>query len=113
MPTTWAFYLGISGQAGAAQLAEDAVREADESGDLRTRIAARYGSVWVQAFCSVDPALGLRRAEEGIELVGDDLELGGSERSLGPPVDDRHSHLIRFGEASGNGQGPVQHERLA
>ncbi len=81
---SYAFYLGISGQTGAAQLAEDAVREADESGDLRTRIAARYGSVWVHAFCSVDPALGLRRAEEGIELVGDDLELGSEVVGMSP-----------------------------
>jgi len=79
----YATHLLYSGQAGASGLAEDAVREADEAGDLPMRIAARVG-VSVAQYFGTDPSLGLKRTEEGIALAGDDLALGADLVGMSP-----------------------------
>jgi class 3 adenylate cyclase/tetratricopeptide (TPR) repeat protein len=71
----YATYRLYSGQSSAEKLAEEAVREADESGDLGMRIATRFAAS-VAHFYGADPRLGLQRSEEVLALTGDDLERG-------------------------------------
>ncbi len=79
----YATYLLYSGQPGAQRLVEDTVREADEAGDIGMRIAARSAAAIAHYF-GADTGLGLQRAEEGIELAGDDLTLGADLLGMSP-----------------------------
>ena len=72
----YAAYLLLAGEPGGIKLAEESVRAADEAGDAATRVAALYSLAWLHGFGATRPTLGLQRAEAGLELVGDDLELG-------------------------------------
>jgi tetratricopeptide (TPR) repeat protein len=103
----YATYRLYSGQSGADELAEDAVREADEAGELGMRIAARYGATLAHFF-GADPGRGQQHAEEVIELAGDDLELGADLVGFSPRL-----HLPAMQGACLCGRGRLDEARKA
>jgi adenylate cyclase len=86
----------LSGQTGAAKLAEVAVREADQAGDRSMQVTSRYGAAWIHAFAGTNLRLGLQRADEAIDLVGDDLDLGADLLGFSPRLmlQSTRSHIL-------------------
>ena len=66
---------GLTGHIGEFQLTLEAVDLADRTGDVGLRVAMRAGTTYPR-YCAGELADGLRIAEEGIELAGEDPSVG-------------------------------------
>jgi class 3 adenylate cyclase/tetratricopeptide (TPR) repeat protein len=71
----YALFVFYAGEPGGPQLAREALVEAERSGDREVKIAAHWTCAGMGYFAD-DLSAAIRHAEAGIELCGDDLEVG-------------------------------------
>jgi class 3 adenylate cyclase/tetratricopeptide (TPR) repeat protein len=88
---SYAIYRLYTAQSGGPALAEQAVIDADASGDRSARIATRWAAAAAQLLAA-DVELAMTRSSEGLELCGDDLDVGADAVGYSPWI---FFHAIR------------------
>ena len=81
----YAYYLLSSGQPGGPALARQALAEAQRSGDVEVQIAAHWTCAAMGYFAE-DLSVAVRQCAAGLELCGDDLDVGAQVLMYSPSL---------------------------